>query len=102
LVRSAAHFVERHGLVVILALGESIVAIGVGVRVALDWPVVAGAALAISIAVGLWFAYFNRLLDNLEERLSELDGRERAKMAREVFTYLEPDASCDEEEMTPA
>ncbi len=88
-VRSAAHFAERHSLVIILALGESIIAIGAGLGAApLDVPFATGAVLSILVAVGFWFAYFHRLQGRLEHRLAELRGKERAKDAREVFTYL--------------
>ncbi len=88
-VQSAAHFAERHSLVVILALGESVVAIGVGVaHDRLDWSVVAGAVLAILIAVALWWHYFHRRLEQLEDALSARRGLERTRLATEVFTYL--------------
>jgi low temperature requirement protein LtrA len=56
-LRSASHFAERHGLIVIVALGESIVAIGVGVaRVPISWPIVAASALGLAVAGCLWWA----------------------------------------------
>lgn len=88
-VRSAAHFAERHGLVLLLALGESIVAIAVGVA---DKPVsasiVAGAVLAVSIAAGLWHGYFRDLARLLEHALAAHQGAPRAQLGRDVFTYL--------------
>ncbi|WES64402.1 low temperature requirement protein A [Microbacter sp. GSS18] len=88
-IRSAAHFAERHSLVIILALGESIIAIGAGLREApLDAPFAVGAVLSMLIAVGYWFAYFHRLQGRLEHELERLERKERAKMGREVFTYL--------------
>ncbi len=88
-VQSAAHFAERHGLVVILALGESIVAVGVGVaNRPLTWPVVTGGVLAIAIAVALWWQYFHRRFEQLEHALAARHGHDRSRMATEVFTYL--------------
>lgn len=88
-VQSAAHFAERHGLVVILALGESIVAIAAGLGNAhLSWRIVAGAILSILIAVGLYFAYFGRLVARLEQAIDMVQGRARAKLATDLFTYL--------------
>jgi low temperature requirement protein LtrA len=87
-VRSAAHFAERHGLVVILALGESVVAIGVGVAdEPLTWRSAGGGLLALGVAVGLWFTYFDWLSEHLEERLADLNDRDRATLATHVFTY---------------
>ncbi|MFC8716655.1 low temperature requirement protein A [Kitasatospora sp. NPDC057198] len=55
----ADHFVERHGLVVIVAFGESVIAIGVGIDGAELTPALIGAAmLALAVCVGLWWAYF--------------------------------------------
>lgn len=86
---SAAHFAERHGLVVILALGESIVAIGVGISgKPLDWSHVLGAVLAIAIAIALWWLHFTRTLERLEACLHTLQDPHRAWMARDLFTYL--------------
>ncbi|MBD3783782.1 MAG: low temperature requirement protein A [Micrococcales bacterium] len=86
---SAAHFAERHGLVVILALGESLVAIGVG---AAERPVslrLAGVSvLAVLVSVGLWLNYFQRSALVLERALQALDGPARAHLGRDLYTYL--------------
>jgi low temperature requirement protein LtrA len=52
------HFAERHGLIIIIALGESIVAIGVGAEGDVDAGVVAAAVLGIVVAAALWWLYF--------------------------------------------
>ena len=57
-----AHFAERHGLIVIIALGESIVAIGVGSNAVVDAGVVAAAALGSAIAAALWWLYFGSVI----------------------------------------
>lgn len=55
-----AHFAERHGLIVIIALGESIVAVGIGAAgLGLDADVIAGAVLAVGVSAMLWWAYFD-------------------------------------------
>jgi low temperature requirement protein LtrA len=88
-IQSAAHFAERYGLIVLLALGESIVAIAAGLgQTHLAWRVLVGAALSILIALGLYFAYFGRLLGDLDEVLEKAQGRERARLAEDVFTYF--------------
>ncbi len=88
-VRSAAHFAERHGLVVILALGESMVAIAVGVAARpLSGVIVLGAVLAVAIVAGMWNAYFSIVAPYLEAGLAARTGPARAQLGRDVFTYL--------------
>jgi low temperature requirement protein LtrA len=88
-LRSAQHFAERHALVVILALGESTVAIGLGVAdQPLSGSVVAAAVLAVGIVVCLWLSYFHSLSTRLEHGLAAQHGPRRVALARDVFTYL--------------
>jgi low temperature requirement protein LtrA len=88
-IQSAPHFAERYGLIVLLAIGESIVAIAAGLgHTHITWRVLVGAALSILIAVGLYFAYFVRLVDQLEEALEKAEGRTRARLAEDAFTYF--------------
>ena len=83
------HFAERHGLIVIIALGESIVAIGVGAQGGVDAGVVAAAVLGIAIAAGLWWLYFDVVALVAENRLARAaEGRERNSMARDSYSYL--------------
>src|SRR5215207_7848282 len=84
------HFVERHGLIVIIALGESIVAIGVGAEaVDVDAGVVAAAVLGIAVAAALWWLYFDVVALVAERRLSNAAvGREQNEIARDSFSYL--------------
>jgi low temperature requirement protein LtrA len=57
---SPEHFVERFGLIIIIALGESIIAIGVGAAgLPLDAGVIAAALLGITVAACLWWSYFD-------------------------------------------
>jgi low temperature requirement protein LtrA len=84
-----AHFAERHGLVVIIALGESIVAVGVGASgVALGPAVLVAVVLGIALAAALWWAYFDLSMLTAERRLSAARGEERARLARDSYTYL--------------
>jgi low temperature requirement protein LtrA len=84
-----AHFAERHGLIVIIALGESIVAIGVGSSAGVDAGVVAAAVLGIAVAGALWWLYFDVVALVAERRLSNATaGRERNEIARDSFSYL--------------
>lgn len=88
-MQSAAHWTERYGLIVILALGESIVAIGVGVaREAISVPILIGALLAIALSILLWWLYFDVIAIAAEHRMASLQGSERAGLAIDGFTYL--------------
>jgi low temperature requirement protein LtrA len=88
-LRSASHFAERHGLIVIVALGESIVAIGVGVaHFAISWPILLGAVLGLAVAACVWWAYFDVVSIVAERVLRQLQGEERARMARDAYSYL--------------
>jgi low temperature requirement protein LtrA len=85
----AAHFAERHGLIVIIALGESIVAIGVGAEAGVDGWVVAAAVIGMAIAAGLWWLYFDIVALVAERRLANATpGREQNEIARDSFSYL--------------
>jgi low temperature requirement protein LtrA len=83
------HFAERHGLIVIIALGESIVAIGVGAEAGVTTGVVVAACVGIAIAAALWWLYFDIVALVAERRLSNAaPGRERNTIARDSFSYL--------------
>ncbi|HEY6583923.1 MAG TPA: low temperature requirement protein A [Gaiellaceae bacterium] len=84
-----SHFAERHGLIIIIALGESIVAIGVGAGHVVDAGVVAAAILGIAVAAAFWWLYFDVVAYLAERNLTELPpGRERNERARDVYSYI--------------
>jgi low temperature requirement protein LtrA len=84
-----SHFAERHGLIIIIALGESIVAIGVGAGHDVDAGVVAAAVLGIAVAGALWWLYFDIVALVAERRLANAKvGREQNEIARDSFSYL--------------
>ncbi len=84
-----SHFAERHGLIIIIALGESIVAIGVGAGHDVDAGVVAAAVLGIAVAGALWWLYFDIVALVAERRLANAEvGREQNEIARDSFSYL--------------
>jgi low temperature requirement protein LtrA len=86
---SAAHFAERHALVMIIALGESIVALGIGAEgVPLSAGVLAAAALGIAVACALWWAYFDVVALVAERKLREATGEAQLRLARDSFSYL--------------
>ncbi len=84
-----SHFAERHGLIVIIALGESIVAIGAGVTGDITLGVIAAAALGLSVAAAQWWLYFDVVAIAAERRLSRAEpGREQNEIARDSYSYL--------------
>ncbi len=86
---AAHHFAERHGLIVIIALGESIVAIGVGVSGDIDLGVVSAAVVGTVVAAALWWLYFDVVALVAERRLASAEpGREQNAMARDSYSFL--------------
>jgi low temperature requirement protein LtrA len=86
---NAGHFAERHAAIIIIALGESVVALGVGAEtVELDARTIAGALLGIAVAACLWWAYFDVVAIVGERRFRAQAGEARARMARDSYTYL--------------
>ena len=84
-----SHFAERFGLIVIIALGESIVAIGVGVESEVDAGIVVAAVLGVIVAGALWWLYFDVVALVAERRLSKAaPGRERNSIGRDSYGYL--------------
>ena len=85
----AAHFAERHGLILIIALGEAIIAVGVALN---EFEI--DTALAVQLAVGLtgvcvmWWAYFDRLQEVMEGALRAADEHETGHIARDVYSFL--------------
>ena len=84
-----AHLAERHGLIVIIALGESIVAVGVGAggpgpRCGL----IVAALLGMVVAGWMWWAYFDFVAIAAARRLRTAPPDERVRIARDSFTYL--------------
>lgn len=87
--RSAAHFAERHGLIVIIALGESIVAIGVGVTdLPISWPIVIASVLGLAATSALWWTYFDATAISGEHALVNEPDETRPKLARDAYTFL--------------
>jgi low temperature requirement protein LtrA len=84
---SASHFVERHGLVIIVALGESVVVIGVGAAgLPLDLELVVVALLALALSASLWWLYFSGE-DDVERAMQDAEPSRRARLAILGFGY---------------
>src|SRR5439155_12072099 len=82
------HFAERYGLIVLIALGESIVAIGVGAGFKLTTGLIVAAGLGIVVVSALWWLYFDVAAIFARRRLVRASGIERARLARDSYTYL--------------
>ncbi len=85
---SPRHFAERHGLIVIIALGESIVAIGVGASDDLTLGIGTAAILGVSLAAAMWWVYFDIVAIVSANRLVEAEpGKVQNEMARDSYSY---------------
>jgi low temperature requirement protein LtrA len=83
------HFAERFGLIVIIALGESIVSIGVGAEgVTLDARTIIAAVLAVTLASAMWWMYFDVVAILAAQKLEELQGVDRTRLARDSYAVL--------------
>ncbi len=91
-VASAGHWAERHSLIVIIALGEAVISLGLGPgrfdRLALTAPVITGSVLGIALLATLWWLHFDTLLPSVEQAMHGTRGPERIALARDVFSYL--------------
>ncbi|MBY8872739.1 low temperature requirement protein A [Micromonospora sp. PLK6-60] len=92
-VISAGHWAERHALMVLIALGESIISLGLGAKFFTDLPLTGPVALAAVLGIGvtamLWWAYFDTLSTGLEQALHRArDPGRRLRLARDAYTYL--------------
>ena len=86
---SPAHFAERYGLIVLIALGESIVAIGVGASGgSLSAGVIAAAILGIGVIAAVWWAYFDVISVLSGQQMAAMSGAVRARFARDYYSYL--------------
>jgi low temperature requirement protein LtrA len=85
---SPGHFSERHGLIIIIALGESIVAIGVGVaKEPITWVIIAASVLGLLLASALWWAYFDVSALLGEHALVNEPPETRARLARNAYSF---------------
>ena len=88
-LNSAGHFAERHGLIVLVALGESIVATGIGIaQVPVSWPIIAAVLLGLAISGALWWAYFDVTSILTERALAAAEGTRQIALARNGYSFL--------------
>ena len=84
-----SHFAERYGLVVIIALGEAFIAIGIGATgIGIGLGEVVAAILGLLVATSFWLAYFDFFSIRGERLLGDAQGPERVALARDAYTYL--------------
>jgi low temperature requirement protein LtrA len=82
------HFAERYGLIILIALGESIIAIGIGAGFELDAGVIVAASLGIVVVSTLWWLYFDVAAIFARRRLMQATGPELHKLALHAYSYL--------------
>jgi low temperature requirement protein LtrA len=83
------HFVERHGLIVIIALGETLIVAAAGLSEAPKTAAtLATAILAVAVTGGLWWTYFGHVRSAFEHALAAAEGHMRSAMARDTFSVL--------------
>ena len=84
-----AHFVERHGLIVIIAIGESLIAIGLGARgTGIGTGVIVAAVLGLLVAMSFWLAYFD-FFPMRAQLLADRSGAQCNALAREIIWWHE-------------
>ena len=83
------HFGERHSLIIIIALGESLIvaATAVGGQERSQDLMLAG-GLAVIVTCLLWWSYFSWISDYLEEKFSEKSGSDQAKTGRDAYSFM--------------
>jgi low temperature requirement protein LtrA len=86
---STSHFAERHGLIILIALGESIVATGIGIaQVPVSLPIIAAVLLGLAVSGALWWAYFDVTALLAEHALAAATGERQIRLARGGYTFL--------------
>jgi low temperature requirement protein LtrA len=84
-----AHFAERHGLIVIIALGESLVAMGFGAKgTGLGAGVIVAAVLGLAVAASFWLTYFDFFSVGAQRLLADRSGVQQIALARDIYSYL--------------
>jgi low temperature requirement protein LtrA len=82
------HFAERHGLIVLIALGESMIAIGIGAGLVLTAGVIAAAVVGLVLVSALWWLYFDVAALIVRGRLAQAQGPDRHRLALQAYSYL--------------
>ncbi|MER7167447.1 low temperature requirement protein A [Micromonospora sp. NPDC000207] len=92
-VPSAEHWTERYDLILMIALGESVLSVGLGTSTnlggaAVNWPAITGGSIGIILAATLWWLHFDMVGPAARIALHATTGRARGTMARDAYAYL--------------
>ncbi|MEU4478021.1 low temperature requirement protein A [Micromonospora sp. NPDC023966] len=88
-VISAKHWTDRYALIILIALGESVISAGVAVAGRpISWSVIAAIATSMVLLAALWWAYFDTDAIVGERAMQDRTGNQRAELARDAYTYL--------------
>ncbi|TDC01287.1 low temperature requirement protein A [Micromonospora fluostatini] len=91
-VTSAEHWTERYDLILMIALGESVLSVGLGTATnfpqAVHWPAIAAAGISILLAAALWWWHFDVIGPAARIALHAAKGRRRVTMARDAYAYI--------------
>ena len=90
-VTSAEHWTERYDLILIIALGESVISVGIGgnlVSQPPNWPAASAAVLGIFFTAALWWTHYDVIGPAARIALHAAEGRPRVAMARDAYAYL--------------
>ncbi|MFE3292936.1 low temperature requirement protein A [Rhodococcus sp. NPDC059234] len=87
-LNSVSHFAERHGLIIIVALGESVVSIGIGVAaLPISWAIIVSSLLGLAVSGLLWWSYFDVTSTAVEHAFESATGARLIKIAQHCYTY---------------
>ncbi|MEV0002688.1 low temperature requirement protein A [Micromonospora sp. NPDC050980] len=90
-ITSAEHWTERYDLILIIALGESVISVGVGGNLLgkpVTWPAIPAAVCGILFTAALWWAHFDLIGPAARIALHAATGHPRVAMARDAYAYL--------------
>jgi low temperature requirement protein LtrA len=83
------HFAERHGLIIIIALGESLIVAGSAISIdSISTDLIIAVGLAVVVTCLLWWSYFGWIREYLEENLNRKTGAEQAQFGRDIYSFL--------------
>ncbi|NES29935.1 low temperature requirement protein A [Micromonospora terminaliae] len=88
---SAEHWTERYDLILIIALGESVISVGVGgnlIGKPVTWPAIPAAIFGILFTAALWWVHFDMIGPAARIALHASEGRPRVAMARDAYAFL--------------
>ncbi|MDW5328908.1 low temperature requirement protein A [Plantactinospora sp. KLBMP9567] len=89
---SAGHWAERHALIVLVAIGESVISLGLGAgtlaELTLTVPIIVAAVLGIALVATLWWLHYDTFALAVEQVIHGVRDKRRIPLTRDVYTYL--------------